>query len=986
MELTVPPEPESEAGKPDGKNDFAVDVKFLDDSVKTFQLSLKEEGQILFDQVCHYLNLAEKDYFGLGYQDTQGVRYWLDYGKRMGDQLGLANRNQPLMEFEVKFYVPDPTQLEEEYTRYLFALQIKKDLALGDLVAESENVIALLCSYVVQATFGDYVHSECGDGEYLSKTKFTPKQTRRFEELVMSYHKKHVGQSPFDADLNLLDHVRKCELYGVKIVSARDNGQVVLNLAVAHMGILVLQSSTRINTFSWSTIRKLSFKRKRFLIKFHPTEGYGYYKKVEEFTFDSRNAAKSFWKRCVENYCFFRLSELPKAPVRRNTTKIFSKGSSFRYSGRTQQQVLEFARDACEPSRGAAFRRTLTLRQGWPSIGKHSVDAPSRGSAYITATPPPASTSSPIVEEKRLAREDQHRRSLTSRSDHGNSRPQSLRLIAETNRVGNFLADDGPARNLFLELHSSPTQTPSNNSRPNSLQVEETSYYVSKELLMTERTYKRDLEIITFWFRNHFDKTIGCQQSEDENSVADVAFIQQLFANLEPMFKHHCHLLRDLEHRIAAMEGRPVTGVNPVSLEDVGSLLWEYCDLLVPIYQEYASKLLSLLEAYEEAFNSSASFRCSIESFEMHKSCYVPLTLLFTRPLHRLSHYARTCSKLAKCYHANHPDSIHCRNVIQKLKPVITPMNSEAQKTKNRVKLMELERDLKDVDGIRKKQFLLEGCLLKLSKKGFQQRMFFLFDDCLVFADRCPDSPGLKFKARGQVQLRGVVVEASEARMGNEYCFTLYAPQRALTLAAPSEDQRRRWLTAIQRAVDACSFPDEEIHVYSTLRSCSSSDNIVVNGSTVNNNNSINNKNNNNNQYLHLNKSNQYPRCNTTLHVCWLRQVSAARDDYEKAGLTQCMSGYLLRKFKHSTGWQKLWIVFSDFSLFFYKSYQDTTPLACLPLLGYSVGFPDAADNIDKSFVIKLQFKSHTYFFRAESEYTFQRWLETIRTVIHDPN
>lgn len=34
------------------------------------------------------------------------------------------------------------------------------------------------------------------------------------------------------------------------------------------------------------------------------------------------------------------------------------------------------------------------------------------------------------------------------------------------------------------------------------------------------------------------------------------------------------------------------------------------------------------------------------------------------------------------------------------------------------------------------------------------------------------------------------------------------------------------------------------------------------------------------------------------------------------------LSGYLLRKFKNSNGWQKLWVVFTNFCLFFYKSFQ----------------------------------------------------------------
>lgn len=55
--------------------------------------------------------------------------------------------------------------------------------------------------------------------------------------------------------------------------AAKDHEGVPLNLAVAHMGIAVFQHFTKINTFSWAKIRKISFKRKKFLIKLHP-EGY----------------------------------------------------------------------------------------------------------------------------------------------------------------------------------------------------------------------------------------------------------------------------------------------------------------------------------------------------------------------------------------------------------------------------------------------------------------------------------------------------------------------------------------------------------------------------------------------------------------------------------------------------------------------------------------------------------------------------------------
>ncbi|KPP77378.1 hypothetical protein Z043_103203 [Scleropages formosus] len=133
---------------------------------------------------------------------------------------------------------------------------------------------------------------------------------------------------------------------------------------------------------------------------------------------------------------------------------------------------------------------------------------------------------------------------------------------------------------------------------------------------------------------------------------------------------------------------------------------------------------------------------------------------------------------------------------------------------------------------------------------------------------------------------------------------------------------------------------------------------------------------------------------------------------------TNQLSGYLLRKFKNSNGWQKLWVVFTNFCLFFYKTHQvekllgrsvssllsspisglicssekqpdpqikapavcvrvcvsvcpftaqDDYPLASLPLLGYTVSTPGETDSIHKEFVFKLQ------------------WMEVIKSAANAP-
>lgn len=74
-------------------------------------------------------------------------------------------------------------------------------------------------------------------------------------------------------------------------------------------------------------------------------------------------------------------------------------------------------------------------------------------------------------------------------------------------------------------------------------------------------------------------------------------------------------------------------------------------------------------------------------------------------------------------------------------------------------------------------------------------------------------------------------------------------------------------------------------------------------------------------------------RSNTALHVCWHRGATVGLRDQLITSEHQ-LSGYLLRKFKNSSGWQKLWVVFTSFCLYFYKNYQDEFALASLPLLG----------------------------------------------------
>ena len=115
-------------------------------------LSLKKtsKGQELLDRVCEQVDLVEKDYYGLVYLDQDNNRNWLAADKKINKQLKsntlrfhfLINELTKILclghpwefNFEVKFYPPDPSQLQEDITRYQLCLQVRNDILSGKYV------------------------------------------------------------------------------------------------------------------------------------------------------------------------------------------------------------------------------------------------------------------------------------------------------------------------------------------------------------------------------------------------------------------------------------------------------------------------------------------------------------------------------------------------------------------------------------------------------------------------------------------------------------------------------------------------------------------------------------------------------------------------------------------------------------------------------------------------------------------------------------
>uniref|UniRef100_A0A8C2DTY6 FERM, ARHGEF and pleckstrin domain-containing protein 1 n=1 Tax=Cyprinus carpio TaxID=7962 RepID=A0A8C2DTY6_CYPCA len=487
------------------------------------------------------------------------------------------------------------------------------------------------------------------------------------------------------------------------------------------------------------------------------------------------------------------------------------------------------------------------------------------------------------------------------------------------------------------------------------------AYCIAKELLCTERTYLKDLELIT----------VGVLDKED---CVPEALKTLLSSTYEPLHSHHTHFLQELEERLSLWEGPCSTEVKG-EMQRIGDLLLKSAQELKALSGQL-QMISECVFALERACVASRRLECVCREFELQKVCYIPLNVFLLSPLHRLLHYRQILDRLCKHYPPTHTDYSDCRAALDDVCELEAALRPGLEQIENYQKLLELQKDLIGVEhlAVAGRQLIRLGCLSKLSGKGLQQRMFFLFNDVLLYSTRGITSAN-QFTVHRQLPLHGMTIRESEDEWGVPHSFTLMVQQQSLVVAACSESEMEKWMEDLKMAVDMAEecngLTADLLSASKDVKSSGASEVVESEDDLCGSRTSLPRNGNNSGNTLN--------RGNTTAHVCWHRNTSVSMLDFSIA-IENKLSGNLLRKFKNSNGWQKLWVVFTNFTLFFYKTHEDEYPLASLPLLGYSVTHAGESENIHKDHVFKLHFKSHIYYFRTESEYFFERWMTVIRS------
>uniref|UniRef100_H2Z4V7 FERM, RhoGEF and pleckstrin domain-containing protein 2 n=1 Tax=Ciona savignyi TaxID=51511 RepID=H2Z4V7_CIOSA len=950
-----------------------------------------------------------------------------------------------------------------------------------------------MCSYIAQSEFGDWNSYDCSDLSYLNDLALLPPLADLSKQELLGKiaesHKIRTGESKADSDFHLLDIVRRLEQYGLRLLPAKDQENTDIKLAVAHMGVLVFRGNAKINTFNWARIRKLSFKKKRFLIKLRTeTSNVG---DILVFVMASRDTCKNFWRHCIEYHAFFRLDLHPapapkpkiikpngtpkpeymnaddlqinvrlRKPASRSVSNA-SKNLSFGHPNPAIQSIHDQSRtislsesevsipgmgggEPRTPSQYAALEQKM-IKAGFYSVptrppvitddsetgimdsdidkALHELDVATRG--LISNGSYEGESDSDESEENYSDNADTRERSFTTTpknkrnkkldesiltpitmkfNDHYTGPDYAstdalssfaIEMEASFDRIRESLSVDKldqrtnrtPARPLSssLDVLSMPDDENSfcilpdpvnnnsgfgrnanNNESFGPGYPSSQAYYIAKEILTTERTYVKDLEVITKWFKSALQK-------ESSDFLLPENLANQLFGGIGSLVALHQQFLCTLDDRLSSWEGRGSTGASNDQLVD--DLMLNHM-LVLKKYLGSLENGESLILALEETGEDSR-FESIYREFELQKVCYLPFNSFLLKPMQRVVHYKLVVERLIGYYEDdssmdNHSD---LQTAYQEATALATAIQERLKRAHNLQKLAQLRRDLLGVDNLikAKRDFIREGSLYKLSRKGFQQRLFFLFSDCLVYTSKGVTSTN-QFKVHAELPLQGMIIEVNEGESAVPNCFSILSGTKTVIVAAATQEEMDKWLedfsVAIALAGRDTTLFDSPLNNTTGLYNSRFYLRLSMEQSSEDGEGSVRNS-------MERLKPPMQHRSNATMHVCWHRNTSVSSSDH-LVSLRNQLSGYLLRKFKNSNGWQKLWVVFTNFCLFFYKSHQDESPLASLPLLGYTINSPSENDGIRKDFVFKLKFKTHVYFFRAESQFTYNRWLEVV--------
>ncbi|KAF7694097.1 FYVE, RhoGEF and PH domain-containing protein 6 [Silurus meridionalis] len=541
--------------------------------------------------------------------------------------------------------------------------------------------------------------------------------------------------------------------------------------------------------------------------------------------------------------------------------------------------------------------------------------------------------------------------------------------------------------------------------------------HIAMEIMSSEKVFVDVLKLLHIDFRDAVAKA----NRASGKPVVEERVLNQILYYLPQLYELNKDLLRELEERVAHWSDHQ-------RLADIFVQKGPY----LKMYSTYIREFDRNVALLDEQCRKNPSFATVVRQFEKSPRCAsLALKHYLLKPVQRIPQYRLLLTDYLKNLPEDSSDYKDTQTALGVVKEVANHANDIMKQGDNFQKLMQVQCSLNGHHEIVQpgRVFLKEGTLMKLSRKVMQPRMFFLFNDILLYTT--PVQSG-QYKVNSMLSLAGMKVsKPSQEAYQNE--LNIESVERSFILSASSATERDEWLEAIATAIDdytrkkisfissrsqeseeapsdgsplgskapiwipdlrttMCMICTCEFTLTWRRHHCRACGKVVCQACSSNK------------YYLEYLKNQLARVCDQ----CYIKLQQKDKGEQSEVAVSpigrsstfafsrkqkkipsalkevsantenSSMSGYLQRAKGYKKPWKRLWFVIKNKVLYTYAASEDVAALESQPLLGFFLREEKSGP------AEKLQFKLYHknilyYIFRAEDIPTAQRWIEAFQ-------
>ncbi|XP_015270129.1 PREDICTED: FYVE, RhoGEF and PH domain-containing protein 6 [Gekko japonicus] len=311
-------------------------------------------------------------------------------------------------------------------------------------------------------------------------------------------------------------------------------------------------------------------------------------------------------------------------------------------------------------------------------------------------------------------------------------------------------------------------------------------HHIAKEIMSSEKVFVDVLKLLHIDFRD----SVAQASRQLGKPVIEDRILNQILYYLPQLYELNRDLLRELEERLAHW-------ADHQRIADIFVKKGPY----LKMYSTYIKEFDKNVALLDEQCKKNPSFAAVVRDFETSPRCAsLALKHYLLKPVQRIPQYRLLLTDYLKNLLEDSADFKDTQDALAVVIEVANHANDIMKQGDNFQKLMQIQYSLNGHHEIVQpgRIFLKEGTLMKLSRKIMQPRMFFLFNDALLYTT--PVQSGM-YKLNNMLSLAGMKVrKPTHEAYQNE--LNIESVQRSFILSASSATERDEWLDAISRSIE----------------------------------------------------------------------------------------------------------------------------------------------------------------------------------------